>query len=646
MENSDAVTRCASVRALEPTSMEPSTSLNDPQTDDLVDGRFRVVSRLGPSRAGWRWLVEQVPLGRQVELVLLDALPAHSDAALRFERAADALCRLSHPNVLQVFDRGTWQGRPYLVTELVEGQTLADVLAEGPMDPVRFTGIARQIANALGNAHDHGLVHRDVRPENIRIHQNSVDEDVIRVVDFGLVQDLAADGAEITHPGAMVGSPLYMSPEQIRGEAVDRRSDIYSFGVLLYRGFVGQLPFGEEASGATLDAQLHQAPPAFPADLYLPPAIEWTTRVCLAKAPADRFSAMTDVSQALRACAVALVDPPLWNVSLALRQGKTVVPESLADLSASWSTAYRTPAPIQRIAAPMMLGDLTPEPAPSRAIDTSMSTLRPAPQVSAPTGPIPVVVAPPPQKKPFPVVWVFGGLAFLLIGGGTAFAVASAGLFGAATLTQSAPVAEPVVAPAVVEPVAPAPVKDIAAIPAVTPPTALEASEPAPAAVPAVAAPVVAAVAPPSAKVPPPPAQKGPKPSAGSAPVSVVAAPVQAVPEAPVAIVETKAAPEVAAPPVARGPRTYHVSEVKVKKQLPFKYPEAARKLDVGDATCKVKVILDVSGSPVRIEEQVCARGFFDDARDTLMKWRWEAPLVNGAPVEAQFSMTIKYSIS
>ena len=626
----------------------------DPRPGEVVDGRFRIIKRLGPARSGWRWLAEQQPLGRRIELVLLDRLPHDSDATKRFEREATALCKLSHPNVLQVYDRGVWNDRPYLVTEHVDGRTLADLIDEGPMDPSRLLALTRQIAAALGEAHELGFIHRDVRPESVRVVANSTDEEIVRVIDFGLVMDLGPDAAEITEPGSMVGSVAYMAPEQIRGGYVDRRIDIYGLGVLLYRGLTGHLPF-RQVAGNLLDAQLNESPPPFSAETILPPVIEWTVRVCLEKDPQDRFTSMAELASALRACMIALVDPPHWNVTLRLDNGHTVAPEALGDLSSSWSSSYRTPAPVARVTGPNTGSQAGTSRTPSLDASTSsMGTLNaaptatPAPKPSARPGTAPAVqpaAAPrlePSAGPPWALIGAAGvGLLFVLGLGALLAAGAGAGMF-AASHEPDAPVAQtPSTPPAVVA------APPVAAVPPAPTETA---PPPVPDAVPDAALVAVAT---------------NPEPAAGHAPaatrpaasdVRVVEAPkaapviAQLVAEPPkAAVVEPPKAPETSvatasAAAASTAVKTFPASAMKAKRQIPFTYPDAARKAALGDVDCKVRVVIDAAGVPNKVEGVACSDPFIAAARETLLKWRWEPALVEAKPVAAQFQMLVRFT--
>lgn len=303
--------------------------MSDPILGATLGGRFVVTKLDEQIRGASNYIAEQVPLGRLVTIKMLDEIDLESPAAKRFAREASALVRLRHPNTISVFDQGTHLGRPYLAIERLVGRKLDDLFVAGATDPGQMLNIAHQVASALAEAHEHGLVHRDLRPATILLTKNGDEETFVKVIDFGLVKDLAAEGGDTTADGVLVGTPWYMSPEQIRGGAIDLRSDVYSLGVILYRGFTGRMPFSDVHTGRILRSQLEDAPPPFGDDILLPPVFEWTVRCCLEKAPDARFADMVELNHALRACAWALQSREWRRVSLRVKEGRTILPKKL-----------------------------------------------------------------------------------------------------------------------------------------------------------------------------------------------------------------------------------------------------------------------------------------------------------------------------
>jgi eukaryotic-like serine/threonine-protein kinase len=310
--------------------MSASTAGASPLGQTLA-GRFKVTAFLGNARGGALYLAEQLPLGRNVTVKILDPMDADSPQRRRFFREAHALVKLTNPHIVRVIDLGNWGDRPYLVTENVEGRRLDDVFAEGPIDPLRLVQIARQVCIALTEAHASGLVHRDLRPTNILLVEQGTEKDFVKVMDFGLVKDLGAEEHDTSAEGLAIGSPWYVAPEQIRGGSVDPRTDVYALGVILYRGLAGRLPFSEQGTTELLRQQLDRAAPPIPEAVDLPTACRWTVATCLEKPPDLRFADMIELGHALRLCAVALIRPEWNRVSASLVEGRTKLPPNVPD---------------------------------------------------------------------------------------------------------------------------------------------------------------------------------------------------------------------------------------------------------------------------------------------------------------------------
>jgi Tol biopolymer transport system component len=252
---------------------------------------------------------------RDVALKILPgAFAADPDRTRRFEQEAMAAGMLNHPNVLVVFDVGTHDGMPYIVSELLEGMTLRDLLARR-LPTKRITEIALQIANGLTAAHEKNIVHRDLKPENVFI----LNDGRVKLLDFGLVKLLQGDRESgdddatrphhATSPGMVVGTAGYMSPEQVRGDIVDHRSDIFSLGVILHEMIVGTQPFRRQSSVETMNAILHDEPPALPADTS--PGLVRILHHALEKKPSNRFQTAKDFAFALEAMSDSAISAPM-----------------------------------------------------------------------------------------------------------------------------------------------------------------------------------------------------------------------------------------------------------------------------------------------------------------------------------------------
>ncbi len=226
-----------------------------------IGGKYRIESVLGRGGMGTIYVAEQQPLGRKVALKVLHPNlggAGHEDPefAKRFLLEAATLSQLAHPNIVVVHDYGSLEedaASCFMVMELVDGQTINDVLRQGHFDPLRALRITREIARALRAAHNLGVVHRDLKPSNVMLCAGPEGESV-KVLDFGLVKVVRDDSEELTAEGRFLGSPRYMSPEQIQRLPMDGRSDLYSLGVILYRMLCGAVPFAGDQAVQTLMA--------------------------------------------------------------------------------------------------------------------------------------------------------------------------------------------------------------------------------------------------------------------------------------------------------------------------------------------------------------------------------------------------------
>ncbi len=284
-----------------------STAPSDPLIGKVIDNRYRILSLVAQGGMGRVYQAEQAPLGRVVALKVLDAgktPEADKEMRQRFMLEAAACARLNHPNTVRIFDYGkTWDDVLYISMEYIHGRTLHHVIKqEAPLPLDRVIRILRQMCNSLREAHAAGLIHRDLKPSNVMLTRHGDEADFVKVLDFGLVRQVMGD-SELTQVDAVVGSPSYMSPEQIRGERLDQRSDIYSLGVLMYTCIVGKTPFAAESPVKVMMAHLNTAPPPMapvcPA-LQEVPMLEWIVRTCLEKEPIRRFSSVEELLKALR----------------------------------------------------------------------------------------------------------------------------------------------------------------------------------------------------------------------------------------------------------------------------------------------------------------------------------------------------------
>ncbi len=270
-------------------------------------GPYEILSPLGAGGMGEVYRAKDTKLHREVAIkVLPESLAKDADALARFEREAHAVAALNHPNILSIFDFGTHGDTAYAVMELLEGETLREILSEGAPPLRRTTEWARQIAAGLAAAHGKGIVHRDLKPDNIFV----TNDGRVKILDFGLAKPVGKErNADQTHsptvsaytePGTVMGTVGYMSPEQVKGRDVDARSDIFAFGAVLYEMLTGKRAFQRETSAETMTAILREDPPEHAASgKSIPPALDRIVRHCLEKKPEQRFQSASDIGFAL-----------------------------------------------------------------------------------------------------------------------------------------------------------------------------------------------------------------------------------------------------------------------------------------------------------------------------------------------------------
>ncbi len=269
-------------------------------------GHYRILEKIGAGGMGEVFRARDERLGRDVALKLIrPASSDNPDHLRRFEQEARAAAALNHPNILAIFDVGFEGKTPYIVSELLEGKTLRNRLAEGPVPVREAAGYALQVAQALTAAHDRHIVHRDLKPENLFL----TNDGRIKILDFGVakLQPTADENRSIenlttvTKHGAVIGTVAYMSPEQLRGKTVDHRSDIFSFGAILYEMMSGHRAFRGETEVDTMTAVLREEPSGLVLDqAAIPLGYQDIVRHCLEKEPENRFQSARDLVFALQ----------------------------------------------------------------------------------------------------------------------------------------------------------------------------------------------------------------------------------------------------------------------------------------------------------------------------------------------------------
>jgi serine/threonine protein kinase/WD40 repeat protein len=271
-------------------------------------GPYEVVARIGAGGMGEVYRARDERIGRDVAIKILPAkFAADPDRLRRFEQEARAAGQLNHPNILTVHDTGTHEGAPYIVTELLEGQSLRERLRSGGLGARKAVEIAVQIAHGLAASHEKGIIHRDLKPANVFITRDGH----VKILDFGIAKLAHPDPVPrpitltpepSTETGSVLGTVGYMSPEQVRGLPADQRTDIFSFGCVIYEMLSGRSPFRRDTAPETMTAILHDNPPALAGiGREIPQALEGVVNRCLEKRPEDRFSSARDLGFALQA---------------------------------------------------------------------------------------------------------------------------------------------------------------------------------------------------------------------------------------------------------------------------------------------------------------------------------------------------------
>jgi len=278
-----------------------------PPSDTLIMGaaaaapetvpEYRILREIGRGGMSTVYEARDTRTGQSVALKMLALPPSHTpeqqrDLIARFRREARAVAHLSHPNIVVIHEVGERDGAYFLAMEYLTGQTLRERLAQGPLTPAQAQPVLAQIAGALDAVHAAGIVHRDVKPSNVLL----LPDETAKLLDFGIARQ--SDDTTITSTGMIIGSPSYMAPEQVRGEAGTAASDVWALGALLYEMLAGRPPFAAPTIPAVLYQVTHEPPPPVPG---LPAAVQKALRRALNKNPARRFPTAGAFAEALRA---------------------------------------------------------------------------------------------------------------------------------------------------------------------------------------------------------------------------------------------------------------------------------------------------------------------------------------------------------
>lgn len=289
---------------------EPHTEIDDAANNnaavleigEILDGKYKVETFLGRGGMGAVYRAHHIELGNKVAVKVMHPRFAVDSAAVkRFQMEARTIARLRHKNILSVHAFGSVSGLTYMAMEYIEGESLATRIFEyGRLKPSDAMPLLRQICDAMTYAHENGVLHRDLKPDNTVIIETADSGTQVKVVDFGLAKLLDGDDIQkLTQTGEVVGDPNYMSPEQCQGRPLDERSDIYSFGCMMYEMFSGEKPFRAETPVSILYMQVSSPPPPFAARLGLPASLEAIVLTAMAKDPNDRYESFAVLSKLL-----------------------------------------------------------------------------------------------------------------------------------------------------------------------------------------------------------------------------------------------------------------------------------------------------------------------------------------------------------
>jgi len=329
------------------TALEPAVTEAEELIGQLLSGKYKLKSLLGKGGMGAVFDGEHIQLGRPVAVKMIHPMFLCAESASRFQREAKVASSLNHPNIVQIYDFGQSEdGSLYLVMEKLQGKELKDELLEtGAMEPNRALRLFRQVCEGMAVAHAQKMIHRDLKPQNIMLVKDARGNELPKILDFGLARTMDTNRTALTEPGAVMGSPQYMSPEQISGQEVTHESDIYSLGLILYEMIAGEPAFTGKNASEIFKAHLTEMPK--PLSLKEAPGdLNELVMRCLAKEPNERFASVEDLiatlpaEQTTSAFAGAVGAPPPMPRSAAEAPAKPTgpvrgeTPEELAETDA------------------------------------------------------------------------------------------------------------------------------------------------------------------------------------------------------------------------------------------------------------------------------------------------------------------------
>ncbi len=396
-------------------------------TEHPIAGRYDLTSRIGSGSSGVVWRARDTRLQRDVAVKLVN-LSTAPDPAIgeRMRREAIGTARLNHPNIVSIFDAGIERGHAYLVMELVDGHTVADLVkTRGPFTVTGAARVAGDVASALAAAHQAGIVHRDIKPANVMVTGSGQ----VKVLDFGIAQLIDSD-ATLTAPATAIGSAAYMSPEQASGQPVGPATDVYALGCLLMTMLTGQPPFVGDNAVAVAAQQVSGLAPRLADRIQVPRALDTLVNSLLAKNPASRPDAAAVQSRLVevrRNLTGDLIGPLAGGTPPAMAAATAVLDTSGLAATPSAATPATSVLPAAASALPPATTLLPAEP---RAARNALP-----PPIAPAAAPGPAAPEPPRRKSRVPAI-VIGIIVMLLLGGG-AYAIGSGMFSGPATATPT-----------------------------------------------------------------------------------------------------------------------------------------------------------------------------------------------------------------
>ncbi|HJZ77210.1 MAG TPA: protein kinase [Vicinamibacterales bacterium] len=424
----------------------------------VLDSKYRLDALLAEGGMGAVYRATHVMLGKTVAIKLIrPEIVASPEIVRRFQREARAATALNHPNIVSVYDLGqTPDGTLYIAMEYIDGPSLKTLIQSGrPIALTRTISILRQVASALATAHKHNIVHRDLKPQNIMLATGPDGSELAKLVDFGIAKTFD-ESTQLTSTGSALGTPYYMSPEQIEGRAVDARSDIYALGIILYEMLVGEVPFADQSTPAVLLKQLKERPvrPSL-RNAAVPAALEEITLRCLEKDPQQRFQTADEFTAALNNASATL---SATSAEMTLPTGHAVVPSAPSvappegtPLSGATVESSSMVASPPSAAGP---GALAPAESPAPAAKSGGDT---KPTVDQPVVPVSAAPASQPQSSGSIVpLLAIAAVLLLLAGGYLWWSSRQASVTEAAATTQP-PADAPKTTPASAQPEPPPP---------------------------------------------------------------------------------------------------------------------------------------------------------------------------------------------